>query len=213
MASKSSKHRKALDFYLLNGRNVTATAAHVGVSRVTINSWRSKGLPASITGGKTWDDYGDLEENREIMRARTSGLQKEMGFIDEARDTLELALKGIKVKIESDDFDAKPSDIPKIIEMWAKLETREADMKNWMNGIMIKIMELAARVMSPDQYAVFGTLLLDLNVQKTEKLDLLEDPGVPQFPSQQSILERDGEYKVPAKEQEEPEYAHFTETS
>lgn len=211
MGSSIAKQRKALEFYVANGRNVSATARHVQVSRVTVTNWKKKGMPVSVTGGKDWDLYAENQDLREVQRARTNSIQKEGAFIDKARDTLELALSSIHMKIEGGEFEAKAGDLPKLIEMYAKLETRDSDMKAWMNGIMIQIMELAARVMSPEQYAVFGTLLMDLNRDKTEKLQLVEDThGMPEFPSQASVIEKQGMYQKP---QSEPEYATFTESS
>lgn len=195
--SKSHKQKSALEYYCANGGNVTKTSKHVGVSRVTIISWRDKGLPTAITGGDDWDTYKDKMQAREIAVSKSRQLEKDFNFHEEAMDTLEIVLRELRAKLELGDFDAKPSDVPKIIEMFFKLDTRDADMKNWMNGVMIQIMQIIADTVTPQQYAVIGTKLMDLNRKTTEKLDLLEDPGLPQLPAQGIVEDvTDVDYEV-----------------
>ncbi len=187
--SKSHKQKSALEYYCVNGANVTKTADHVGVSRVTINSWREKGLPTSVTGGDDWDTYRDKLQAREMAVSKARQVEKDFNFHQEAMDTLQIILTELRAKLEMGDFEAKPSDVPKIIEMFFKLDTRDADMKNWMNGIMVQMMKIIADTVSPQQYAVIGTKLMDLNRSTTEKLDLVQDPGLPQLPAQGIVEE------------------------
>lgn len=180
--SKDEKQRRALEIYVKTNGNASETARSIGVSRVTINEWKKKGLPHSVTGGKTWEEYRVLKENTEIHLMRAKAIEGDFDFHREAMDTLQITMKMMRAKLEEGHFEAKPGDLPKIIEMFAKLDTRDSDMKHWMNGIVVKIMKTIAETVSPQQYAVIGTKLMDLNREETEKLNLIKDPGLPLIP-------------------------------
>ncbi len=180
--NKQEKQRKALDIYVNTDGNASETARSIGVSRVTINEWKKKGLPTSVTGGKTWNEYLALHKDNDLSLIRAKAIDEDFDFHREAMETLQATLKMMRLKLEEGHFEAKPGDLPKIIEMFAKLDTRDTDMKLWMNGIVIKIMKVIAETVDGQQYAVIGTKLLDLNREETEKLKLITDPGLPQIP-------------------------------
>ena len=179
---KEEKQRRALQIYLDTNGNASEVARSVGVSRVTINEWKKKGLPASVTGGKTWDEYLQIMKDNELMTIKAKAVEGDFEFHKVAMETLQETLQQMRLKLQLGQFEAKPGDLPKIIEMFAKLDTRDADMKNWMNGIIVQIMKVIAEHVSSQQYAVIGTKLLDLNRDQTEKLNLINDPGLPQLP-------------------------------
>lgn len=189
---KEHLHNLALDLYRLHDRNLSNVARDERMpSRQTLITWKKQGCPETRTGGKDWDTYLDDMESAEVERAARREIARQRGVMDNARETIEIAIDRIREKIEDGDFEAKPSDLDKLIRLWASMDQRDAEKKAWMDSVMVAMIAVVAEVVSPQQLAVIRARFLDLNTSKTEPLDLLEAPRLPDL-------------SVPQDDKEEP---------
>lgn len=144
-------HKKALEVYEEEGRNLSAVADREGMpTRPTLHSWRADGLPTEMTGGDDWDSYLDKQKQRALDAALEGG---RVEGVDWNTDTPEAALES-DLKVLYDEMRARlrvsnrvPSvgDIEKLSRLIVELNRSEDQKIAWMKMVATRLAETVVK--------------------------------------------------------------------
>lgn len=182
----------ALDLYSACGRNLSEVARDPRMpSRFTLHNWKTSGKPTHITSGRDWDVYLDGIQELEIEKARFREFAASSDVMDTTRNVVEEGILLIRDRIKDGTIDAKLGDLDRLTRLYAMIDQRDMEKKSWMDAVMIATLTIIAEVVTPQQFSVIRTRMMDLNVKKTATLDMPHTGRVPELPSHERIMGTD----------------------
>lgn len=189
-------HERALRAFV-EERTINATAKRVGASTVSVKKWAEAGYPHTITHGLPWIDYVK-ELDRKTIQKSAAANRTHKEFLDNSRKLVEDTIDQIGLKLRAGEFEAKPEQLDKLMRLHTMLDQQDLEKKNWMDSMMVHVLTQIAEVVTTQQFAVIRTKLLNLNVEETDKLDIIDKsvPGLPIHPEEFKDAPQDVPYTL-----------------
>lgn len=184
---KPKLQMKALKHYLEHS-DKAAAAEHVGVTRQTITAWAREGEPVTVTKGLSWDDYSRrLLSKKGVQEAI---VKRETSYLTRAGSVINKAIDAIERAIEEERVETRLSDLAQLLKMQAVIENNDKERKEWMDALMVEVLGVIGDVVTPQQFAVIRTKLLNVNRERMDTMDLASKsiPSLPIHPEEEKKI-------------------------
>lgn len=177
MAYSEIDHQRCLDLYKLFGRNMSKVAREKNTpSRRTLITWANEGLPVETTGGLSWDEYLDRQEDAALTRAKEEALTRTTtegkAMVLRMQDDVEDMLESIKHYVESGRANISAGDYERLARLWMQMANVDREKLEWMEDFMRKVANIILDVVDEHQFAKIKAKMADMATREAKKLNL-----------------------------------------